>query len=150
MLVGNDGFVPEPFFLTESLRKETRFHDPFDESLFSRATSVQTFRSWNVTRSATPTSAPPSPPNERNVADPTTALPTLLVRSSRPIAQPPAYIGTQQSLSWKVRHDCYEAHLPSLITPGVAAHGAKAKRIRYAILEWQPLLDSSNMEYSGS
>ncbi|KAG8889335.1 hypothetical protein FRB99_003993, partial [Tulasnella sp. 403] len=98
MLAGNDGFVPEPFFLTESLRKESRFHDPFDESLFSRASSVQNFRTWNVSRSGstTPTakSAPASPP-----ARDEPALPTLLVRSSRPIAQPPNYIDNRQHLS---------------------------------------------------
>lgn len=139
MLSGNDGFVPEPFFLTETLRRESRFHDPLDESLFSRASSVQNFRSWNTSRSgsATPTSAPASPPD---------GVPTLLVRSSRPIAQPPIYVGTKQHLSWKIGDDCYEAHLPCLITPKVT----KQKRIKYAILEWQPLLDSSNMEFSGT
>ncbi|KAG1763403.1 hypothetical protein EDD22DRAFT_887426, partial [Suillus occidentalis] len=37
--------------------------------------------------------------------------------------------------------------LPSLVTPRsvVPGHG-HTKRMRYAILEWNPLLDSSNME----
>lgn len=41
----------------------------------------------------------------------------------------------------------YETRLPSLVTPRsvVPGHG-HTKRIRYAILEWNPLLDSSNME----
>ncbi|KAG9046542.1 hypothetical protein FS837_004241 [Tulasnella sp. UAMH 9824] len=155
MLVGNEGFVPEPFFLTESLRKESRFHDPNDDSLFSRATSVQNFRTWH-SRSASASASSPSTPT-RSPSPSTTPLPaaepplpTLLVRSSRPIAQPPEYIGTGKHLSWKINPDCWEAHLPSLITPKVQlVHGTtKQKRIRYAILEWQPLLDSSNMEYS--
>ncbi|KIO24076.1 hypothetical protein M407DRAFT_213396 [Tulasnella calospora MUT 4182] len=156
MLVGNEGFVPEPFFLTESLRKESRFHDPNDDSLFFRATSVQTFRTWH-SRSASASASSPSTPT-RSPSPSTTPLPaasepplpTLLVRSSRPIAQPPEYIGTGKHLSWKINPDCWEAHLPSLITPKVQLiHGnTREKRIRYAILEWQPLLDSSNMEYS--
>ena len=28
MLVGESGYVPEPFFLTEFLRSQSRFHDP--------------------------------------------------------------------------------------------------------------------------
>ncbi|KAG8909307.1 hypothetical protein FRC00_010354 [Tulasnella sp. 408] len=155
MLVGNEGFVPEPFFLTESLRKESRFHDPNDDSLFSRATSVQNFRTWH-SRSASASASNPSTPT-RSPSPSTTPLPaaepplpTLLVRSSRMIAQPPEYIGTGKHLSWKINPDCWEAHLPSLITPKVQlVHGTtRQKRIRYAILEWQPLLDSSNMEYS--
>ncbi|KAG8898765.1 hypothetical protein FRC01_010769, partial [Tulasnella sp. 417] len=161
MLVGNEGFVPEPFFLTESLRKESRFHDPNDDSLFSRATSVQNFRTWHsrsASASASGTSTPTRSPSPASTTLPLPAaappseppLPTLLVRSSRLIAQPPEYIGTGKHLSWKINPDCWEAHLPSLITPKVKlVHGtAREKRIRYAILEWQPLLDSSNMEYS--
>ncbi|KAG2096307.1 asparaginase-domain-containing protein, partial [Suillus discolor] len=45
----------------------------------------------------------------------------------------------------------YETCLPSLVTPRsvVPGHG-HTKRIRYAILEWNPLLDSSNMEMDGA
>ncbi|KAG9019585.1 hypothetical protein FRB90_000049 [Tulasnella sp. 427] len=162
MLVGNEGFVPEPFFLTESLRKESRFHDPNNDSLFSRATSVENFRTWHHhSRSAsgsggtTPTRPESTSSSPGLSAAPLPGaselpLPTLLVRSSRPIAQPPEYIGTGKHLSWKINPDCWEAHLPSLITPKVGlVHGTnREKRIRYAILEWHPLLDSSNMEYS--
>lgn len=159
MLVGNEGFVPEPFFLTESLRKESRFHDPNNDSLFSRATSVQNFRTWHSRSSSasgvtTPTRSSTDSPSPSTTPLPASEppLPTLLVRSSRPIAQPPEYIGTGKHLSWKINPDCWEAHLPSLITPKVGlVHGTgREKRIRYAILEWQPLLDSSNMEYSGT
>ncbi|KXN92278.1 L-asparaginase [Leucoagaricus sp. SymC.cos] len=37
MLVGQQGYVPEPYFLTETLRSQNRFHDPLQESLFSNA-----------------------------------------------------------------------------------------------------------------
>ncbi|KAG9035298.1 hypothetical protein FRB95_011593 [Tulasnella sp. JGI-2019a] len=142
MLVGNNGgFVPEPFFLTESLRKETRFHDPFDDSLFSRASSVQNFRSWKGASGSSDSAGSDSAAQ--------VTPPTLLVRSSRPIAQPPSHIESTNHLTWRIGHDCYEAHLPSLITPKVNnIQDGKEKRIRYAILEWTPLLDSSNMEYS--
>ncbi|EKM55053.1 uncharacterized protein PHACADRAFT_94654 [Phanerochaete carnosa HHB-10118-sp] len=77
MLVGHQGYVPEPYFLTETLFSQHRFHDPLEESLFSHSAS---------------------------------------------------------------------ANLPSLVTPRTTAHGSGGKRVRYVILEWSPLLDSSNME----
>ncbi|KIJ69086.1 hypothetical protein HYDPIDRAFT_123159 [Hydnomerulius pinastri MD-312] len=85
MLVSAQGYVPEPFFLTETLRSQKRFHDPLQDSLFSNAASVA--------------------------------------------------------------EGVYQARLPSLVTPRsiTPGHGG-GKRIRYAILEWNPLLDSSNIE----
>ncbi|KNZ80374.1 L-asparaginase [Termitomyces sp. J132] len=78
MLVGQQGYVPEQYFLTETLRSQARFHDPQQESLFSNSSS---------------------------------------------------------------------AYLPSLITPRSTVPGGTGSRsIRYAILEWNPLLDSSNIE----
>ncbi|OSX65580.1 hypothetical protein POSPLADRAFT_1135326 [Postia placenta MAD-698-R-SB12] len=77
MILGQKGYEPEPYFLTETLRSQNRFHDPLGDSLFSHSSS---------------------------------------------------------------------AHLPSLITPRSKAPGGIQKRIRYAILEWDPLLDSSNIE----
>ncbi|EPQ57971.1 asparaginase-domain-containing protein [Gloeophyllum trabeum ATCC 11539] len=80
MLVGQQGYVPEPYFLTETLRNQSRFHDPLEDSLFSHSST---------------------------------------------------------------------AHLPCLVTPRTTASGQRgSKRIRYAILEWNPLLDSSNIEIS--
>ncbi|KAJ8700008.1 hypothetical protein PTI98_003076 [Pleurotus ostreatus] len=45
----------------------------------------------------------------------------------------------------QVADNVFEAYLPSLVTPRTTIAG-KTKRIRYAILEWNPLLDSSNIE----
>ena len=144
MLSGQEGFVPEPFFLTESLKKEPRFHDPDKNSLFSNSSSVQNFRQWSSTKTASGRTTPTQPSQEDL---PETA--TLLVRSSRPIAQPPAHWNVGAHFSWKRSEECYEAHIPSLITPKSSINGANAKQVRYAILEWQPLLDSSNMEFLG-
>ncbi|KAJ7745018.1 L-asparaginase [Mycena maculata] len=148
MLIGNRGYVPEPFFLTETLKSQTRFHDPLQDSLFSNSGSVQGFRQF-LSQSGRSSPSGPSP---------TTAEfkpPTLLVRSSRPIGNfatrglgglnqldapaPPTCV--------KLAENLYEAHLPSLITPrSSVSGGGGSKSIRYAILEWNPLLDSSNIE----
>ncbi|TFK54703.1 L-asparaginase [Heliocybe sulcata] len=157
MLVGQQGYVPEPYFLTETLRTQTRFHDPLEDSLFSHSSSVEGFREWStnsgraspVSGSFTHRSAPASPPPQLPAS-------TLLVRSSRPIGAPIALkpeaqhsqAAVHQPLCRKVSDDIYEAHLPSLVTPRTTASGQRAKRIRYAILEWHPLLDSSNIEIS--
>ncbi|KAJ7510112.1 L-asparaginase [Mycena galericulata] len=145
MLIGNRGYVPEPFFLTETLKSQTRFHDPLQDSLFSNSGSVQGFRQFLSSGSGR------SSPG----LSPTTAefkQPTLLVRSSRPIGNF-ASLGPNQlgipvpPRCVKLADNLYEAHLPSLITPRSSVSGSNgSKSIRYAILEWNPLLDSSNIE----
>jgi lysophospholipase len=164
MLVGQQGYVPEPYFLTETLRSQNRFHDPLQESLFSNAGTVQLFRQWNNNSGRTspvPSHSPTAP-----------EVPTLLVRSTRPIGEQSLIPSNERIFSRssprcvKVAENIYEAHLPSLVTPRSKVPGGTAsKSIRYAILEvrslvsslvplakgmqWNPLLDSSNMDIQG-
>ncbi len=145
MLVGHQGYVPEPYFLTETLHSQHRFHDPLEESLFSHSASVEGFRSWSGRASPAPSprgstfsSRPPSPTPGPNYP------PTLLVRSSRPIGAPIPLAPTASSSQYstlrhpschKVADDVYEANLQSLVTPRTTANGLNNKRIRYVILE---------------
>ncbi|KAG2139118.1 asparaginase-domain-containing protein [Suillus bovinus] len=150
MLVSSRGYVPEPYFLTDTLRSQKRFHDPLQDSLFSNAASVEGYREWSNSGKSTPVSSD-------NITTPIASnQPTLLVRSSRPIRNTAILFPSIVSQIQRVieQPDCrnvadgvYETRLPSLVTPRsvVPGHG-HTKRIRYAILEWNPLLDSSNME----
>jgi lysophospholipase len=172
MLVGDHGYVPEPYFLTETLRSQARFHDPHQDSLFSHAGSVEGFRQWS-------SSGRTSPSNMESMTDPTIShQPTLLVRSSRPMDVPPTLSptggrerqsrGATRPHSIKVADDVYESRVPALVTPRSAIAGGVEKRIRYAILEvtqvvslmetickftsvlqWHPLLDSSDIDIEG-
>ena len=134
MLVGQQGYVPEPYFLTETLRSQTRFHDPLQDSLFSNAGSVQGFREWSGRPS------PQSTPNGKATFD--SRGRTLLVRSSCPIGHPSTletnvdkHTSTQPRCI-RVSEDVYEAHLPALVTPPCNVTGSSgSKPIRYAILE---------------
>ena len=134
MLVGPQGYVPEPHFLTETLRSQNRFHDPHQDSLFSNAGTVQGFREWSSG------SGHSTPLNSEN---PLLAHRTLPVRSTRPIGHPEFLAPVQkahakQNVSDKISENVYEAQLPSLVTPRSAIPGgAKNKSIRYAILEVQ-------------
>ena len=136
MLVGEHGYVPEPYFLTETLRSQARFHDPHQDSLFSHAGSVEGFRQWS-------SSGRTSPSNAESMIDPVSYQPTLLVRSSRPMDIPltlsptgerPSRDATRPH-SIKVADDVYESRVPALVTPRSAIAGGVEKRIRYAILE---------------
>ncbi|KAG2348219.1 asparaginase-domain-containing protein [Suillus weaverae] len=150
MLVSSRGYVPEPYFLTDTLRSQKRFHDPLQDSLFSNAASVEGYREWSNSGKSTPISSD-------NVTTPGASnQPTLLVRSSRPVGStgtlsPSIFSQVQRVIEQpecrNVADGVYETRLPSLVTPRsvVPGHG-HTKRIRYAILEWNPLLDSSNME----
>lgn len=143
MLVGHQGYVPEPYFLTETLRTQARFHDPLQDSLFSHSGSVEGFRQWNTQsahhqRSSSGTQSP----------DPDAAeflrTATLPVRSSRPIGVAAETLLTvsgnnedakKQPECREVAEGVYEAQLPVLITPKTMVSGGKMKRIRYAVLE---------------
>lgn len=174
MLVSDAGYVPEPFFLFETLRSQTsRFHDPLGDSLLSKSRSVEAFRAWSSSRDQSRTrgdkntnerktsplrmtSEPrneketPTPPSPISPEDATQSS-TLLVRSTRPLQAPPLagldgarggqFMNERPERCKKVRENCYEMHLPSLITPAATAEtapglqGQGVKRIRYAILE---------------
>ncbi|KAI6045537.1 asparaginase-domain-containing protein [Pisolithus marmoratus] len=149
MLLSPNGYVPEPFFLTETLCRQKRFHDPLEDSLFSNATSVEGYRVW----SSSGTSTPVTPESLVSLNTPVTQHPTLVVRSSRPIGKgqtlsvgPNSPSADMQGCE-KISDGVYQARLPSLVTPRSTVSGKdSSKRIRYAILEWNPLLDSSNIE----
>ena len=136
MLVGQHGYVPEPNFLTDTLRCQTRFHDPFQESLFSNSATVQGYRAWSSGRSS-PQSMDSKASSGESLAG------TILVRSSRPIGQNPTLDALDVSESSRFHPKCtlvsngiYESHLPSLITPRTKApNGSTSKAIRYAVLE---------------
>lgn len=145
MIFSQNGYVPEPYFLTETLHSQHRFHDPLEESLFSHSGSLEGYRRWNSSGKASPTgttfgSREPSP--SRGGSD--NALHqslTLPVRSSRPIGIPEHLAPTaeqvipRQPVCKKLSEDVYEAHLPTLVTPRSSGPGGNRKRIRYAVLE---------------
>jgi 60kDa lysophospholipase len=142
MLVGQRGYVPEPYFLTETLRSQKRFNDPLQNSLFSNAGSVQGFREWSNGKP----SPQPATPNGGTASD-TAVVPdppgrTFLVRSSCPIGHHSTledkHVPTQPTCI-RVSENLYEAHLPTLVTPPSKVPGGSAsKSIRYAILEVGP------------
>ncbi|KAI0647560.1 L-asparaginase [Trametes meyenii] len=156
MIFSQQGYVPEPYFLTETLHSQHRFHDPLEESLFSHSSSLEGYRRWSSSGKASPTghsfaSREPSPSRGGAHANPYQAL-TLPVRSCRPIGIP-EHLAPQadkvlprQPVCKKVSEDVFEAHLPTLVTPRSTGPGGNSKRIRYVVLEWHPMLDSSNIE----
>ncbi|QRV85849.1 asparaginase [Ceratobasidium sp. AG-Ba] len=138
MLVNELGsYAPEPFFLTQTLRAQARFHDPEGASLFSNSGTVANYRQWTDRKSgsSTPVAATTGLPDGQP-GPKASAQPDLKVRSSKPIMGG----GGEDSVD-----GVYEGYLPSLVTPKSKATGGNSKRVRYAVLEWQPLLDSSNM-----
>jgi lysophospholipase len=136
MLVGQQGYVPEPYFLTETLRSQNRFHDPLQDSLFSNSGSVQGFREWSGRSS-------PQSSESANVSPEDRQGRTLLVRSSRPIGHatelspsPNQPYLLNQPRCTRISENVYEAHLPTLVTPKSKIPGETiGKSIRYAVLE---------------
>jgi lysophospholipase len=125
MLLGQRGYEPEPFYLTSTLRSQSRFHDPLGDSLFSNSNSAEGFREWSSN------SGRASPSVTATNLSTAASSPTLLVRSSRPMAYPIDASGVGLPPANKASQSVYEMHVPSLITPRIG----KDKRIRYAVLE---------------
>lgn len=137
MLLSSQGYVPEPFFLTETLRSQKRFHDPLQDSLFSNAASVKGYREWSTSGRSSPSATETHLPPTSGVSHP-----TLWVKSSRPIgrvrnlAPDASYFPMDGIQCEKIADDVYQARLPSLVTPRSGASGISGgKRIRYAIIE---------------
>lgn len=143
------GLAPEPFFLTETLRSQSRFHDPFEDSLFSHSSSVEGFRKWNYEQGSSSPSGRSSPqptPTNTTAGTPNPGLePTVhrsTVRSSRPIIHPiypsnsPApFLNDGPMSSNNKQSPYYETQLPTLVTPRTQSPYGFMRRIRYAILE---------------
>ena len=136
MLVGPKGYRNEPQFLTETLRCQTRFHDPLEASLFSHADSIDKYRKWSSLSSGR--SSPDTTPSRT----PSDHIRTLLVRSSQPIGAVASLSPSDHAQNApstpacrKISDNVYEADVESLVTPRSSLHGTPGKRIRYAILE---------------
>lgn len=137
MLVGPQGYRNEPQFLTETLRCQSRFHDPLEDSLYSHSGSIEGYRKWTSSGKSSPLPESSQFPNKGE-------LPTLTVRSTRPIipqlatdTQKPNLTDTNTSKirCQKISDRIFECQLSCLVTPKSRIHGGIAKRIRYAILE---------------
>ncbi|SCZ93091.1 BZ3500_MvSof-1268-A1-R1_Chr6-2g08455 [Microbotryum saponariae] len=116
------GYAPHAGFLASNLRSQARFHDPHQDSVFANSQSVSAYSSWLSTNGSKPPSGSSSP-----------RLPGI----SAP--------GEHDLLATMTVHTPEgPLNLPSLVTPRTA----QGKRIRYAIYEYQKLIDSSEVELS--
>jgi len=145
MLIGSDGYSPEPYFLTEFLRSQARFHDPLQDSLFSNASSSSTYRVWSSTNGGR------SSPSASDTTFTNSTQHTLPVRSTRKVGRDGSLASAPLNNNSSCRptgctqisQDVYECYLPSLVTPR-SSSGQGGKRIRYAILEVRPVPDIIN------
>ncbi|CAO3589422.1 unnamed protein product [Absidia cylindrospora] len=133
------GYIPLPNYLAKSLSKVQRFHNPrnpYGHSTMTRSSSTDSLDSLQSERlrSDNSTTASPQPPSSPNIA-PAFGQVTNTVRSitRERTTEPPSTTPQKEELIIQ--------QLPSLITP-ISLYG---KRIRYSILEYDPLLDSCNM-----
>ncbi|SCV67846.1 BQ2448_5457 [Microbotryum intermedium] len=116
------GYAPHAGFLASNLRSQARFHDPHQDSVFANSQSVSAYSSWLSTNGSKPPSAASSP---------------RLPGGSAP--------GEHDLLATMTVHTPdVQLNLPSLVTPRTA----QGKRIRYAVYEYQKLIDSSEVELS--
>ncbi|GAA5887281.1 hypothetical protein JCM6882_002473 [Rhodosporidiobolus microsporus] len=112
------GYAPHPGFLASSLRSQARFHDPAGDSVWTHSSSAAAFSQWSQSQSETGSG---------------TATPSA---PAVPLEHDPSAIAVETSTGTVL--------LPSLLTPRFA----QGKRIRYAVYEYERLIDSSEIEPS--
>ncbi|KAI7885126.1 asparaginase-domain-containing protein [Lichtheimia hyalospora FSU 10163] len=118
------GYIPLPNYFAQTLGKNLQFHDPFHNpnSRSSTPDSGRSSRSSSPTRSNSPTRS---------------SSPTMMDNGHRyAFGSVTNSVRTMDEQGVETKQE-----LPSLITP-ISLYG---KRIRYSILEYDPLLDSCNM-----
>ncbi|KAI8846420.1 asparaginase-domain-containing protein [Chytridium lagenaria] len=115
--MGQHGYTPVPGFLSEVLSSMRRFHDP-DARLDSHSRSCSPRRDPAVTESHTTT------------------------RQYSPVNLPLKYVHLDEEMEIFINGTpIVRSRLPAMITP-LSLYG---KRIKFSILEYDPLMDSSNM-----
>lgn len=130
MLVGSRGLVTEPYFLTQTLRSQNRFHDPLQDSLYSHSDSIEGFRQWTSGRGS-----PIDKSLHQSVMLPVRSCRPIGLSNTLGISTDPAITVESEpsSSSTQISEGVHEALLPTLVTPRLA--GPSGKRIRYAVLE---------------
>lgn len=150
------GYAPYPGFLTETLRTQARFHDPHADSIFSWSDTTDRFKQWSEVYSKShPPTRSGSPAENATSSGKAGHESPLVLGSHTPMSGPPFSkplrvrssdpkgTSTRNAVSKKLMEDgTLEMQLPSLITPK-SSHNQQ--RVRYAVLEYDPLLDSSEM-----
>lgn len=159
MVNSSNGYSPSPGLVTETFRLQSRFHDPLGDSIFSWSDTHSRLQQWTATYGSTPPSRAQSPRRSGASSNSSSSRdaspgPTAGLRSSLPATGPPFSkpvtvrssqkgVSTQYAVSQSTLPDgTLSLELPSLITPK-SSHNQQ--RIRYTVLEYDPLLDSSEM-----
>lgn len=143
------GYVPYPGFLTETLRSQSRFHDPEGNSIFSWSDTTERYQKWSeaYSRPSSGTTTPNHPSSSnanRSTSRPNTPddLKTTFNPRVKVISSSPEGTFTKNAIESKIDENGHlEMILPTMVTPM-----SEKKRIRFAVLEYDPLLDSSNIE----
>ncbi|KAA1066326.1 hypothetical protein PGT21_028535 [Puccinia graminis f. sp. tritici] len=137
MLSGPKGYSPLPGYLSEHLRSQPRFHDPSSSSLCTNSQTVDAFRSWQSLVSLnSPSSSSTSPiyPPANNPPSPASAEAGPTTDETSRFNGNQLKVITENGSQW----------LDSLVMQ--ESHGCP--KIRYAILEYERLIDSSEIEIS--
>lgn len=121
----------------ETLRTQSRFHDPNGDSIFSWSDTTERYKAWTETHSRPGSgSNTPKDRHDHNVVsfDQTQAFcPPVKVLSSSPSAT-----FTKNAQKFHVNEAGHlELMLPTMLTP-VSTEGGK-RRTRYTVLEYDPV-----------
>lgn len=139
MLSGSQGYSPLPGYLTEHLRSQPRFHDPSSSSLGANSRSVDAFRNW---QSNSPTGTPPSTGSHSGSFSKFNSGSNSQSEDGENLKIETASASHLNKL--QVITDAGPRWLESLVMP----ESPECPKIRYAILEYERLIDSSEIETS--
>jgi len=140
MAHSENGYIPVPEFLTQTLASMSRFHDPAGQSIAKKAAGTPILSTVSSS-----SAIPPSLVEYTSLTNPVNIALTYPDQSSSSLAPllAPANLNPNNDASYFVINGTpvMRTLKPALITPP-SLYG---KRIRYSVLEYSPLLDSANM-----
>ncbi|KAH8914941.1 asparaginase-domain-containing protein [Atractiella rhizophila] len=125
MVKGEGGYTPIRGYLLENLKSQSRFHDPMGDSIMEHSHSVDSYRSWSASNSEV--QSPSSDDVKWANAFSKQQLSSRLAKLGHTVL-----VHTQNG----------DLQLPYLITP----KSSQGRRTKYCILEYDPLIDSSEVE----
>lgn len=137
-LFGPTGYSPLPGYLSEHLRSQPRFHDPFCSALCTNSQTVDAFRSWQSSSSLNSPSSLATSPNHLFINHPTDS----------PITEEASSTGLETTRLGATQLKVITENGPRWLDSLVMQQSLGCPRIRYAILEYERLIDSSEIEIS--
>ncbi|GAA98674.1 uncharacterized protein L969DRAFT_95101 [Mixia osmundae IAM 14324] len=147
------GYAPIPGYFFDSLKSQSRFHDPYGDSLLGHSGTAGQYIKWKADTAAHTVQSPVS--SAQMIDSPISSLPARLEETQEGTQErrPSVTSGTSTPIPPTTAPLAVHTldgtiELPTLLMPPTYHGGSGGRRIRYAVYEYEKLIDSAEIESS--